>query len=104
MTSAANIAFQLHSSINEVREAIHEMDSPFTTHAFIQAFSHRNEPMYLGFLARYQRAQGVRAVNSQIGRFLSIKSNELGIQKVVRTRDSNFFGKNTRNQLWERRS
>jgi len=88
--------------IDAVRAVINRFELPFTSHQFIQKFAQHNERDYLGFLARYQRERGVRAVNSQIGRFLSIKCEDLGIRKDGKKNDPNFFGNKTGNELWVR--
>ena len=101
-TQISSIACELTDRFDDVQFVINSIEPPFTSHKFIQEFSHLHETLYLGFLARYQRTNGVRSVNSQIGRFLSVNSNRLGIRKTGKRSDDNFFGKKTGNERWER--
>jgi hypothetical protein len=102
-TNTTSIAQNLADEFEAVQRVINCLEPPFTSHKFIQEFSHLNETLYLSFLARYQRPNGVRSVNSQIGRFLSVNSDWLGLQKTGKKNDGNFFGKNSGNERWERR-
>lgn len=98
--AVTTIAQQLEAAFTAVQLAVNQMPPQFTSHKFLQEFSHHNEELYLRFLSGFQRSKGVRAVNSQIGRFLSTNSDRLGITKTGKTNDHNFFGKKTGNERW----
>lgn len=89
---------------NYCKNVIKELDTEFDTHKFIEKFILIYEKEYVELL--YSHIDGIngvfRAAHSEIGRFLSINSSLLDINKVDRVDSENIKRYNNENQNWRK--
>lgn len=76
----------------------------FSSHDIIEKFTKLHEYEYIGWLDSYkkQNKKAFQSVHSQIARFVSEHSSQLGIKKTPRNPSENVFGDFDVIQWWEK--
>jgi len=89
---------------NYCQNVIKELDSEFDTHMFIEKFILIYEKEYVELLySHIDSKNGIfRAAHSVIGKFLSVNSSLLKIEKTDRAESENIKNYNNENQKWRK--
>ena len=74
-----------------VKNIIKSLPSEFTSHEFIQRFTHKYESNYVEWLSHYQKG-AYQVVHGQIAKYLSKNLRQLGIKKLDKVNSKNIFG------------
>ena len=82
---------------------IAQMGPTFDSHAFIERFMSMYESVYVGRLSGYSEAKAsFRTLHAQIGRYLALHADELGIRPSGPVPSENIKGNETYCQKWEK--
>jgi len=89
---------------NFYNNVIKELDTEFDTHNFIEKFIVLSEKKYVNLLhSHIDTKKGIfRAAHSEIGRFLSVNSFSLKIEKVNTVTSENIKKYDSKNQNWRK--
>ncbi len=82
---------------------IDELDNEFDTHKFIENFILKYEKEYVELLCSDINKNGIfRTTHSKIGRYLSINSSSLKIEKINKVDSENIKKYDSENQNWRK--
>lgn len=91
-------------SISDAQAVCDQLDESFDSHDFINKFIALHENVYIEMLAqRNDKEQVFRTLNAEIGRFLQLHQDEIGIeedQEKGKKLSKNIKGNVTNNQSW----
>ena len=73
----------------------------FDSHEFIKHFAKKFEVEYIEHLNSY-KSEPFRKIHAQIGKFLSVNQNMLGIMEKGITHSANIFGVESQNEKWSK--
>lgn len=86
---------------NAIPEIVEFLPSKFTSHQLILKLAQANQRAYIEALHKRVHLKGpFRSVHSAIGKHLQYKISS--IRFIEKTKDTNIFGKDSDNALWEK--